>query len=146
MWIQSSFFNLILFILAFYKCICKDHGDIFPTRNCCGRVRFPTVSFRCCTTTPAALPVWDRKMVLSAVGCTVADVFWAVLASGFLAALCAHKVSQKKLPRGFEESRLHTVLQDLVRYGKTKHELKRDDWLRLFDVPKRSLLVAVNRV
>uniref|UniRef100_A0A3Q3W350 Polyprenal reductase n=1 Tax=Mola mola TaxID=94237 RepID=A0A3Q3W350_MOLML len=51
--------------------------------------------------------------------------------------LCAHKVSPKKLPREFETSRLHAVLQDLVRYGKTKHELNRDDWLRLFDVPKR---------
>ncbi|KAK2835863.1 hypothetical protein Q5P01_016347 [Channa striata] len=29
------------------------------------------------------------------------------------------------------------LFQDLIRYGKTKQSLKRDDWLRVFDVPKR---------
>ncbi|XP_039983694.1 polyprenol reductase isoform X2 [Xiphias gladius] len=30
-----------------------------------------------------------------------------------------------------------TYSLDLIRYGKTKQNLKRDDWLRVFDVPKR---------
>ncbi|KAM3875852.1 polyprenal reductase [Diretmus argenteus] len=35
------------------------------------------------------------------------------------------------------KSRVHLFFEDLIRYGKTKQSLKRDNWLRVFDVPKR---------
>ncbi|KAE8294519.1 Polyprenol reductase [Larimichthys crocea] len=65
-----------------------------------------------------------------------ADVFWFSLALCFLAAFCAHKISTH-LPRKYETCRLHVIFQDLIRYGKTKQTVKRHDWLRQFDVPKR---------
>ncbi|XP_053286632.1 polyprenol reductase [Pleuronectes platessa] len=59
-------------------------------------------------------------------------IFWSFLACCFLAALCVHKLSRK-----YQTCRLYIVFQDLIRYGKTKQNLKRDEWLRVFDVPKR---------
>ncbi|KAI3368333.1 hypothetical protein L3Q82_008040 [Scortum barcoo] len=64
------------------------------------------------------------------------DVCWSLLALSFLAALCAHRLSPD-LHRKHETGRLYVVFQDLIRYGKTKQDLKRDEWLRVFDVPKR---------
>uniref|UniRef100_A0A8P4KKR6 Polyprenal reductase n=1 Tax=Dicentrarchus labrax TaxID=13489 RepID=A0A8P4KKR6_DICLA len=37
----------------------------------------------------------------------------------------------------YETCRISVLFQDLIRYGKTKQTLRRDDWLRVFDVPKR---------
>ncbi|XP_034437830.1 polyprenol reductase [Hippoglossus hippoglossus] len=68
-------------------------------------------------------------------GCSLLSlirVFWSFLACCFLAALCVHKLSGK-----YQTCRLYIVFQDLIRYGKTKQNLKRDEWLRVFDVPKR---------
>nr|XP_019936658.1 PREDICTED: polyprenol reductase [Paralichthys olivaceus] len=59
-------------------------------------------------------------------------ILWSSLACCFLAALCVHKLSRK-----YQTCRLYVVFQDLIRYGKTKQNLHRDDWLRVFDVPKR---------
>ncbi|XP_072246064.1 polyprenal reductase [Leuresthes tenuis] len=64
------------------------------------------------------------------------DILWFFLATCFLVAFYAHKVSVH-LPRGYETSRVYILFQDLIRYGKTKQNLKRADWLRVFDVPKR---------
>ncbi|XP_070817249.1 polyprenal reductase [Chaetodon trifascialis] len=72
----------------------------------------------------------------SSVSWSVADVLWAFLALCFLVAFCAHKLSSY-LPRKYETGRLYVLFQDLIRYGKTKQHLKRDDWLHVFDVPKR---------
>ncbi|XP_045899443.1 polyprenol reductase [Micropterus dolomieu] len=69
-------------------------------------------------------------------GLSVTDAFWSSLALCFFVAFCAHKVSPQ-LPRKYETCRLYVLFQDLIRYGKTKQNLKRDDWLRVFDVPKR---------
>ncbi|XP_078115834.1 polyprenal reductase isoform X2 [Sander vitreus] len=78
------------------------------------------------------------KMTLGSVSYAFnfADVLWSFLASFFLLAFCAHKISLH-LPRKYETCRLYMLFQDLIRYGKTKQNLKRDDWLRAFDVPKR---------
>ncbi|XP_070688657.1 polyprenal reductase [Pempheris klunzingeri] len=75
-------------------------------------------------------------MIWSSVGRSYADVLWAFLASSFLVAFCAHKFSPH-LPRKYQACGLFVVFQDLIRYGKTKQNLKRNDWLRVFDVPKR---------
>ncbi|XP_041791841.1 polyprenol reductase isoform X2 [Chelmon rostratus] len=72
----------------------------------------------------------------STVNLGVADVLWALLALSFLVAFCAHKISTY-LPRKYETCRFYVLFQDLIRYGKTKQNLKRDEWLRVFDVPKR---------
>ncbi|XP_049444855.1 polyprenol reductase [Epinephelus fuscoguttatus] len=72
----------------------------------------------------------------SSVSLSFTDVLWSFLAFCFLVAFCAHKVSLH-LPIKHETWRLYVLFQDLIRYGKTKHSLKRDDWLRSFDVPKR---------
>lgn len=101
-------------------------------RNSCVRLRFPTVSIRCRTKQPHR----DRKMIYSFVGLSFVDVLWAFLASCFLVALYVHKISTR-LPREHETCRPYVLFQDLIRYGKTKENLKRDDCLRVFDVPKR---------
>ncbi|KAM8746333.1 polyprenal reductase [Acanthopagrus schlegelii] len=75
-------------------------------------------------------------MSLSSAGWRCVDVLWAFLALCFLLAFCAHKISLY-LPRKYEKCGLYVLFQDLIRYGKTKQSLKRDDWLRVFDVPKR---------
>ncbi|XP_035510021.1 polyprenol reductase [Morone saxatilis] len=72
----------------------------------------------------------------SSVGCSFADVLWAFLALCFLVAYCVHKISSQ-LPKKYETCRIYVLFQDLIRYGKTKQTLRRDDWLRVFDVPKR---------
>ncbi|XP_054458770.1 polyprenol reductase [Anoplopoma fimbria] len=59
------------------------------------------------------------------------DVLWFLLASCFLLAFCAHKLSTY-LPRKYETCRLYVLFQDLIRYGKTKPNRK-----RACDVPKR---------
>ncbi|XP_034534120.1 polyprenol reductase [Notolabrus celidotus] len=78
----------------------------------------------------------SSKMIWDSVLWSVTDVVWSSLAFGFLLALSAHTVSQY-LPGGREKSRFYVIFQDLIRYGKTKQHRKRDDWLRVFDVPKR---------
>ncbi|XP_029001500.2 polyprenol reductase [Betta splendens] len=60
------------------------------------------------------------------------DALWCFLALCFLVAFCIHKTSRR-----YETCRLYVLFQDLIRYGKTKQHLKRDEWLRVFDVPKR---------
>lgn len=70
-------------------------------------------------------------MIYSFVDLSFVDVLWAFLASCFLVALYVHKISTR-LPTG-----PYMLFQDLIRYGKTKENLKRDDRLRVFDVPKR---------
>lgn len=106
-------------------------------------MRFPTVSFLRRTKQPpqhnkgprpAEYAEWN--MVCSSVGLSFADVLWAFFALFFLVALCVHKISQQ-LPRKYETCRLYVLFQDLIRYGQTKQNLKRDDWLRVFDLPKR---------
>ncbi|XP_005732348.1 polyprenal reductase [Pundamilia nyererei] len=72
----------------------------------------------------------------SSVGLSVINVVWSSLALCFLVAFCAHKVS-RLLPGIFDTCPAYVLFQDLIRYGKTKQSLKRDDWLRVFDVPKR---------
>ncbi|XP_023127633.2 polyprenol reductase [Amphiprion ocellaris] len=72
-------------------------------------------------------------MMWSFLGLSVIDLWWCFLASCFFVAFCAHKVSQGK----YEKCRVHAIFQDLIRYGKTKQNIKRDEWMRLFDVPKR---------
>ncbi|KAM9831825.1 polyprenal reductase [Neosynchiropus ocellatus] len=67
---------------------------------------------------------------------SLVDILWSVLAFSFLVAFVLHKLSVL-LPLRFQKSRLHVFFQDLIRYGKTKETLKRDSWLRVFDVPKR---------
>ncbi|GAA6217859.1 polyprenol reductase [Lates japonicus] len=71
-------------------------------------------------------------MSWSSVGLSLIDILWCFLASCFLVAFCAHKILRK-----YNTCRLYMLFQDLIRYGKTKQNLKRDDWLRVFDVPKR---------
>ncbi|XP_056235129.1 polyprenol reductase [Seriola aureovittata] len=71
-------------------------------------------------------------MSWSPVGSSLIDVLWGFLALCFLLAFCAHKVWSRYEARG-----LYMLFQDLIRYGKTKQNLKRDEWLRVFDVPKR---------
>ncbi|XP_063323000.1 polyprenol reductase [Pelmatolapia mariae] len=72
----------------------------------------------------------------SSVGLSVINVVWSSLTLCFLVAFCAHKVS-RLLPRRFDTCPAYVLFQDLIRYGKTKQSLKQDDWLRVFDVPKR---------
>ncbi|KAG9282760.1 polyprenol reductase [Astyanax mexicanus] len=68
-------------------------------------------------------------MMVVSVG--LVEICWLVLALGFLTALCLHRLTLT-LPGHAER-----VLQDLIRYGKTKQRLKRPGVLRLFDLPKR---------
>ncbi|CAJ1059990.1 polyprenol reductase [Xyrichtys novacula] len=67
---------------------------------------------------------------------SVVDGVWSSFACGFFVAFCAHKVSQY-LARRQNTSRVHVIFEDLIRYGKTKQHLKSDDWLRVFNIPKR---------
>lgn len=76
------------------------------------------------------------KTMWSSVGLSVINVVWSSLALCFLVAFCAHKVS-RLLPGIFDTCPAYVLFQDLIRYGKTKQSLKRDEWLRVFDVPKR---------
>ncbi|XP_057696596.1 polyprenol reductase [Corythoichthys intestinalis] len=64
------------------------------------------------------------------------DFVWLFLSFSFFAALLVHKLA-KRLPQKYQTCRLNVLFQDLVRYGKTKQNLKRDEWLCAFDVPKR---------
>ena len=80
-------------------------------------------------------PVTQNNTALKMTGRSLLSwirIFWSFLACCFLAALCVHKLSRK-----YQTWRLYIVFQDLIRYGKTKQNLKRDEWLRVFDVPKR---------
>ncbi|XP_012677079.1 polyprenol reductase isoform X1 [Clupea harengus] len=69
-------------------------------------------------------------------GFRVVDLIWFSLAFGFLLALCLHRFS-RYVPHEFERSHIFQLFQDLIRYGKTKAQIKRSDLLRAFDVPKR---------
>ncbi|XP_041861841.1 polyprenol reductase [Melanotaenia boesemani] len=75
-------------------------------------------------------------MILRSASLSLVDFLWCSLASGFLVAFCAHKISAH-VPRRYKTSRVYVFFQDLIRYGKTKENIKRADWLRVFDVPKR---------
>ncbi|KAM9849279.1 polyprenal reductase [Aulostomus maculatus] len=66
----------------------------------------------------------------------VVDVFWAFLSVFFFVGFGAYKITTH-LPGKYETYRLYVLFQDLIRYGKTKQNLKRADWLSVFDVPKR---------
>lgn len=77
-------------------------------------------------------------MIWGSVDLIVVDVLWAFLAFCFLVAFSVHKILPH-LGRKYETCRLYVLFQDLIRYGKTKQNLQRDDWLRVFDVPKRYL-------
>ncbi|XP_059197398.1 polyprenol reductase isoform X2 [Centropristis striata] len=75
-------------------------------------------------------------MIWGSVSLSFTDILWGFLALCFLVAFCAHKISQH-LPIRYKTFRVYVLFQDLIRYGKTKQSLKREDWLRAFDVPKR---------
>ncbi|XP_072295421.1 polyprenal reductase [Eucyclogobius newberryi] len=74
---------------------------------------------------------WSKPVHFSSI-----DVLWAFLASCFIVAFGLYK-ALSRLPRNYEKSFGVVIFQDVIRYGKTKQNLKRDDWLRVFDVPKR---------
>ncbi|XP_062858178.1 polyprenol reductase [Trichomycterus rosablanca] len=61
----------------------------------------------------------------------IVDIVWLSLAVGFLLAFCIYKLPFK-LPGNIDQ-----VFQDLIRYGKTKKQIKRPGIFILFDVPKR---------
>ncbi|CAG5862345.1 unnamed protein product [Menidia menidia] len=73
-------------------------------------------------------------MPASSGGPSLIDILWGFLAACFLVAFYAHKISVRSPA---ETSRVYVLFQDLIRYGKTKQTLRRADWLRAFDVPKR---------
>ncbi|XP_034036394.1 polyprenol reductase [Thalassophryne amazonica] len=75
-------------------------------------------------------------MYLSGFKTNYVNIFWSSLSLSFLLAFFAHKVLVN-LPRKFETCFIFVLFQDLIRYGKTKQNFKRADWLRVFDVPKR---------
>lgn len=75
-------------------------------------------------------------MVWSTGSFSIIDALWAFLAFCFIVAFVLYKVSSH-LPKKYKESFVFTIFHDLISYGKTKQSLKRDDWLQLFDVPKR---------
>uniref|UniRef100_A0A3Q2Z1W3 Polyprenal reductase n=1 Tax=Hippocampus comes TaxID=109280 RepID=A0A3Q2Z1W3_HIPCM len=75
-------------------------------------------------------------MTWNAYGLRLIDFVWLVLSVSFFAALWGHKIA-KRLPSKYQTCCLNVLFQDLVRYGKTKQNFKRNDWLRAFDVPKR---------
>ncbi|XP_061593065.1 polyprenol reductase [Cololabis saira] len=75
-------------------------------------------------------------MIWSSASLAPIDALWFFLASCFLVAFSAHKISTR-VPKTRETSGVYGLYQDIIRYGKTKQDLKRADWLRVFDVPKR---------
>ncbi|KAM6921929.1 polyprenal reductase [Xenentodon cancila] len=75
-------------------------------------------------------------MSWSSASWTLIDALWVFLASCFLVAFCAHKISTQ-VPKTCDTVGFYVLYQDLIRYGKTKQTLKRADWLRVFDAPKR---------
>ncbi|XP_061744617.1 polyprenol reductase [Nerophis ophidion] len=75
-------------------------------------------------------------MTWSRVGLRLVDFVWLLLSFSFFVALGAH-VILKRLPPKYKTCRPYMFFQDLIRYGKTKQNFKRDDWLCVFDVPKR---------
>ncbi|XP_028260091.1 polyprenal reductase [Parambassis ranga] len=74
-------------------------------------------------------------MIWDGVSFSPVDILWSFLALCFLVAFCAHKSPHVWMKCG--TFRLQVLFQDLIRYGKTKQTIKRDAWMRLFDVPKR---------
>ncbi|XP_016380982.1 polyprenol reductase isoform X2 [Sinocyclocheilus rhinocerous] len=62
---------------------------------------------------------------------TIVNVIWFLLALCFITAFFLCKFSLK-LPGSLEH-----VFQDLIRYGKTKEDIKRPNWQLVFDVSKR---------
>uniref|UniRef100_A0A8C6UKQ4 Polyprenal reductase n=1 Tax=Neogobius melanostomus TaxID=47308 RepID=A0A8C6UKQ4_9GOBI len=75
-------------------------------------------------------------MIWSTVSFSIIAALWAFLAFCFILAFGLYNLSSY-LPKNYNESFVFVIFQDLIRYGKTKQNLKRDDWLRVFDVPKR---------
>ncbi|KAL2089882.1 hypothetical protein ACEWY4_014570 [Coilia grayii] len=69
-------------------------------------------------------------------GLRFVDVTWFLLGFSFLLAFCLHRFS-RHVHREFERSHIVQLFQDLIRYGKTKTQIKRSDFLRSLDVPKR---------
>ncbi|XP_051930326.1 polyprenol reductase [Hippocampus zosterae] len=76
------------------------------------------------------------KMTWNVYGLRLIDFVWLVLSLSFFAALWAHKIA-KRLPSKYQTCCLNVLFQDLIRYGKTKQNFKRNDSLRAFEVPKR---------
>ncbi|XP_008305406.1 polyprenal reductase [Cynoglossus semilaevis] len=68
----------------------------------------------------------------SSAGFFFIDILWCFLACSFFIALCVHNIWRKH-----KSCRVYMLFQDLIRYGKTKQNGKRDEWLRVLDVPKR---------
>ncbi|XP_056133794.1 polyprenol reductase [Lampris incognitus] len=66
----------------------------------------------------------------------VIDILWFLLCLCFFLAFLVHRFS-RILPAILKNSPVQLLFQDLIRYGKTKQRLKRDNWLRIFDIPKR---------
>ncbi|CAL9695748.1 unnamed protein product [Knipowitschia caucasica] len=64
------------------------------------------------------------------------ELLWAFLAFCFTVAFVLYKASSR-LSKNFKYSVWFVVFQDLIRYGKTKQDRSRAEWLRVFDVPKR---------
>lgn len=135
-------FTNIIDNVRHFSLTCQSNSLVsHVARNWCERVNFPTVSFLCRTKKRQQTWVHSQqnwKMILGSVDLSFVDVLWTFLALCFLVAFCVHKISPH-LPRKYEICRLYVLFQDLIRYGKTKQNLKRDDWLRVFDVPKRYL-------
>ncbi|XP_029904630.1 polyprenal reductase [Myripristis murdjan] len=75
-------------------------------------------------------------MPWSPMGFCAVDALWSFLSLCFFSAYFVHKVSLQ-WPKTFERSCVYVLFQDLIRYGKTKQNVQRDKWLRVFDVPKR---------
>ncbi|KAA0708704.1 Polyprenol reductase [Triplophysa tibetana] len=61
----------------------------------------------------------------------IVDIIWFSLATCFMVAFFLYKFSIK-LPY-----KLDRVFEDLIRYGKTKNNIKRQSWQLVFDVSKR---------
>lgn len=73
---------------------------------------------------------------MSRVSFSFIEALWAFLALCFIIAFVLYKFSTN-LPKNLKGSFIFVIFEDLIRYGKTKQSLKRDDWLRVFDIPKR---------
>uniref|UniRef100_A0A8C9TR72 Polyprenal reductase n=1 Tax=Scleropages formosus TaxID=113540 RepID=A0A8C9TR72_SCLFO len=87
------------------------------------RPRFPVGPSRKCTPRDAML----RSL-------RPVDWLWLALALSFLLAYCAHR----GVPRATERLRLYGLLQELIRYGKSREEWRGSGGARLlWEVPKR---------
>lgn len=91
-----------------------------------------SVAFPRCTKQGKKKRLDFSKMRWSSAGFFFIDILWCFLACSFFIALCVHNIWRKH-----KSCRVYMLFQDLIRYGKTKQNGKRDEWLRVLDVPKR---------